>query len=119
MKRGGRLCQEQRPQCASVQKSSLTALRPSSAHRPGDPGFKPHSFCRHVNIAKILLRERRNRAVRFELRDRRVQALLQRIVTLANPERDTAAQDLVVADRSADKAITRAVRLRQEAALSG
>src|SRR5258707_1012462 len=108
MKSDDRLCQERRPQCASVQKSSLAALRPSSAHRPFRGSGKSRLFSRYVDIAEILLRERRNRAVGFELADRGVQALLQRVVALANPERDTSAQDLVVADRAADKAVTRA-----------
>src|SRR5471030_3447414 len=45
--------------------------------------------------------------------------LLQRGIVLADPIGDAAAEDLVVADGTADKAVSLAVRLGQEARLPG
>src|SRR5580698_8269775 len=100
MKRSGRLCQQRRPQCASVQKTSLIRLRLSFGYRllrrvgvdPDIPCFRPNLFSRYVDIAKILLRELRNRSVRLELCNRRVQALLQRGVVLADTKSNAAAE---------------------------
>src|SRR5579859_3936922 len=74
---------------------------------------------RDVDIAEILQAERLHRAVRLQLVDRRIELRLQRVVALAQPECNAAAEDPVVVHGLADERETLAVRARQEAALAG
>ncbi|ABA49195.1 hypothetical protein BURPS1710b_0155 [Burkholderia pseudomallei 1710b] len=79
---------------------------------------RPASLRRDVDVAEVLAAERLHGAVRLQFVDRGIQARLQHIIALAQPERDAAAENLVVAHRRPDEREALRLRPRQEAALA-